>query len=113
MGRTPKKDLHPDLLKWLHQIGANVAALREESGMTQTELSRRSKVSLTTLNEIETRRFRDIRMSTIIALARGLDVAAILLLRGSDVKLKSSDQTRLMKASEDILRIAKKITGHD
>lgn len=113
MGRPPKKDLHPDLSKWLQQIGGNLAALREEAEMSQAELSRRSKVSLTTINEIESRRFRDIRMSTIVALARGLGTSPMLLLRSSELKLKSSDQTRLLKASEDILRITKKLTDHD
>lgn len=113
MGRAPKNDLHPDLLKWLQQIGANVAALRDESGLTLSELSKRAKVSVTTINEIESRRFRDIRMSTIVALAHGLNVSPMALLRGSDIKIKSSDQNRLLKASEDILRITKKLTDHD
>ena len=113
MGRPPKKDLPPDLAKWLQQIGANVAALRDETGLTLAELSKRSKVSVTTINEIESRRFRDIRMSTIVALANGLGISPMALLRGSDIKLKSSDQNRLLKASEDILRITKKLTDPD
>lgn len=113
MGRPPKNDLPADLAKWLHQIGANVRAFRQESGLSLAELAKRSKVSVTTINEIEARRFRDIRMSTIVGLARGLDISPLLLLRTSDVKLKSADQSRLLKASEDILRITKKLIDHD
>ena len=113
MGRPPKNDLPADLAKWLHQIGVNVQSFRKEAGLSLAELAKRSKVSVTTINEIESRRFRDIRMSTIVGLARGLDISPLLLLRTSDIKLKSSDQSRLLKAGEDILRITKKIIDHD
>ena len=113
MGRPPKKDLPPELRRWLQNIGANLSALREASDMTQAQLSKRSKVSITTINEIESRRFRDIRMSTLVALSEGLKVPLLQLIKGTDIKLKVNDQTRLLKASEDILRIAKKISDHD
>lgn len=113
MGRPTKKDLPPDLVKWLNQIGANVRSTRQELKLSQAEVSKRSKVSITTLNHIESQRSRDIRMSTIVALATGMGVPPLLLLRVSDIKLKSSDHSRLLKASEDILRITKKLTDHD
>jgi transcriptional regulator with XRE-family HTH domain len=113
MGRPPKSDIHPELQKWLRQIGANLQALRQDKGMTQAQLSKKSKISITTINEIESRRFRDIRMSTIVSLALGLDIQVIYLLRVSDIKLRATDQTKLLRASEDILRIAKKISDND
>jgi transcriptional regulator with XRE-family HTH domain len=113
MGRPPKSDLHPELQKWLRQIGANLLSLRQEKGLTQAQLAAKSKISVTTINEAEARRFRDIRMSTLVSLAEGLDVSVSLLLRVSDVKLRSTDQARLLKASEDILRITKKLTDQD
>lgn len=80
MGRPPKANLPPDLTELLRQIGRNVSALRTRKRFSQTELSRRSKVSLTTINEIETRQFRDIRLSTLSAIARTLGVPVVRVL---------------------------------
>ena len=108
MGRKPKADLPSDLTSVLERIGANLREARLGKGITQAALAKLSKISATTINEIETRRFRDIRVSTLLALSSPLDVEVSELLRPSDVKLSSSDRTRLLKASEDIARITKK-----
>ncbi len=113
MGRRPKADLPLELSQLLKQVGANLRDLRAAKGLTQAELASKSKVSPTTLNEIESRRFRDIRLSTLAALAKVLSVPVVRLLATSDVKVTSKDQARLLKASEDILNIARRITGHD
>ena len=52
-------------------------------------------------------------MSTIVSLAEGLGVSVLFILRGSDLKLRANDHSRLLKASEDILRITKKLTEQD
>ncbi len=113
MGRPPKSAIDPDLSRLLQTIGGNITDLRKAHGITLAELSARSKVSISTLNEIEKRRFRDIRLSTIAAIAKVFAVPVIQLLLGSDIKLKSSDRTRLLRASEDILRISRKLNDGD
>lgn len=109
MGRPPKKNLPTDLNNALHQIGLNLLDLREDRGLSQSELARQSGVSLTTINEIETRKFRDIRISTLSSLAATLKVPLIEFFRTSDIRLSDQDQARLLKASEAIWRISKKL----
>lgn len=109
MGRAPKHELPLELASVLRQVGANLFSIREERGLTQAELARRSKISTTTVNEIETRQFRDIRLSTLSALAAALEVSIVELLAPSNVELSSNDQAQLLKASEAILRIARKL----
>lgn len=78
-------------------------------GLSQAELARRSKVSITTVNEIETRQFRDVRLSTLSALARTLQIPVVRLLQSPDFDLSSRDQTQLLRASEAIFRITRKL----
>jgi DNA-binding Xre family transcriptional regulator len=46
----------------------------EEGGMSQSELARRSKVSLVTINSIANNRTRRVDLDTLDALAKALDV---------------------------------------
>jgi transcriptional regulator with XRE-family HTH domain len=109
MGRPPKLNLSPRFSELLHQIGSNVRYFREEQGLTQAALARRAKISNTTLNEIETRQFRDVRLSTLAALAQALETPVMHLLGGSDIELPSKDQAQLLKASESIMKITRKL----
>src|SRR5262245_22655820 len=109
MGRPHKKHLPLELSTVLRQIGANLAHLRRQKGFTQAEIARRSGISITTINEIETRQSRDIRLSTLSQIARCLDVEMLELMEGSDVELNSQDQAQLLKAGETILRITRKL----
>lgn len=110
MGRPPKTNLPNELTQLLKKVGSNLSAIRKEKGLTQSELARRSKVSITTINEIETRRiFRDIRLSTLTALSSALGVPATRFFWSSDLELHQRDQAQLLKASEAISRIAQKI----
>ncbi len=113
MGRPPKEHLDPSLQKMLRVIGANLKQIRTQKGISQVEVAASAKISITTLNEIEKRRYRDVRLSTVCAIAQALSVPVISLLTDSDVKLKSADQTKLLKASEEIINIARKIRGND
>src|SRR4051812_17919020 len=112
MGRPVKSHLPAELAGLLKQIGANLTDLRAKKGLSQAELARRSKISTTTLNEIESRQFRDVRLSTLSALAHALGVSVIEVLQSSDVEINSKDQARLLKASEAIVRITRKLR-HD
>lgn len=83
--------------------------MRLERKISQAALARQAGISITTLNEIETRRCRDIRLSTLSTIARTLGVSVNELLNKSDLKLNSGDRAQLLKASEAILRITRKI----
>ena len=113
MGRAPKTNLPYDLALLLKRVGGNIRDRREKIDMTQAELASKSKVSVTTLNEIESRRFRDIRLSTLVAIAKILEVSVPSLLQGSDVKLSSGDRARFLKASEELVRLGLKLRHED
>ena len=110
MGRPAKSDLPSELRDILHHLGANLIAAREERGMSQIDLANEAGISITTLNEIESRRHRDVRLSTLCAFSKVLKVSVIRLLHGSDLELDHRDQVQLLKASEAIFRISKKIS---
>ena len=109
MGRPPKKTLPADLNEILNQVGSAIQYYRERKGISQAELARLAEVSNTTLNEIETRKFRDIRLSTLLQISDALDVSLHQLFLKSDIDLHRRDQTQLLKASETISRIARKL----
>ena len=114
MGRPPKLHIPADLKRILLSVGKNIRARREKLKISQVELSRRAKVSQTTLNEIESRSARDIRVSTLLLIAEKLGVSLSELFMESDLQLaKSNDHAQLLQASETILRIAKKATSKD
>lgn len=94
-------------------MGANIVFHRESGGISQTELARRSKVSLTTIHEIETKRFRDLRLSTLDSIARALKVPIDQLIRTSELDLNRQEEAQLLKASETILRITEKLRKND
>lgn len=110
MGRAPKNDLPADLRKILVVVGANIRSQRQRLGITQAKLARASKVSLATLNEIETKCSRDIRLSTLVAIAAQLEIELPYLLLDSDLKENRSqgDQAQFLKASDTLNRLSKK-----
>jgi len=112
MGRTPKQNLPEELSVLLDAIGANIIALRESASMTQAALARSAKISATTLNEIEARRYRDIRLSTLVSIADALGVNVLYLFPPADNRIGSHDSMTLLKASEDILRVWRKLARH-
>ena len=109
MGRKPKS-ISQDLARQLERISTNVRRLREARKFSQADIARRSKVSTTTVIEIETKPVRDIRLGTLVAIASALDVDVVRLLHGSDLRMPESDKALLLKASEDILRVTRKWT---
>lgn len=109
MGRVPKKSLPATLAFVLQQVGHSVQELRKAAKLTQAELARRAGISLTTLNELETRQCRDVRLSTLSQIASVLNTPVARLLQVPDVRLSQSEQTQLLTASEAIVRIAKRL----
>jgi transcriptional regulator with XRE-family HTH domain len=112
MGRKIKQNLPKDLSDLLELIGANLRDMRTSRGITQAALAKNSKVSTTTVSDLESKCARDVRLSTLTALARVLDCDVARLLVVSDLNLTAKDQARLLKASEDILKIARKVRPH-
>jgi len=63
------------------KLGENVRDARKERGWTQEELSGRTKLAVVQISRIE-RGKREIRLSTLIRLLDGLEIAPDVLLRG-------------------------------
>jgi HTH-type transcriptional regulator/antitoxin HipB len=63
------------------KLGENVRDARRERGWTQEELSAKTKLAVVQISRIE-RGKREIRLSTLIRLLDGLEVAPDVLLRG-------------------------------
>jgi transcriptional regulator with XRE-family HTH domain len=63
------------------KLGANVRDARNARGWTQEELSGRTKLAVVQISRIE-RGKREIRLSTLIRLVDGLEVAPDVLLNG-------------------------------
>lgn len=64
-----------------YQVGANIRANRKEQGLTQEDLAHRAGLHPVELGRAE-RGTRDLRISTVVKIARGLDIEAAELLRG-------------------------------
>jgi transcriptional regulator with XRE-family HTH domain len=62
-------------------VGQNVRAIRKRADLTQEALADRSGMHLVEIGRAE-RGVRDLRVSTVAKLARGLEVPASELLRG-------------------------------
>jgi transcriptional regulator with XRE-family HTH domain len=63
------------------QFGANLRRLRLDAGLTQMELSNRSGLDMAEISRLETG-LRDVRLSTIVRLADGLEVSVRTLVDG-------------------------------
>lgn len=109
MGRKPKTNLPNDLVKTIRRVGANLHYYRLDAELTQAELSKAAQVSVTTINEMEARRCRDMRLSTLVSLAKALDVPLIKFFGESDLKLGSEDKQKLLRASEDLAVLIRKL----
>jgi transcriptional regulator with XRE-family HTH domain len=63
------------------QFGANLRRLRHSAGLSQLQLSDRSGLHFTEISRLE-RGVRDPRLTTIVQLARGLEVDPAELVAG-------------------------------
>ena len=63
------------------QVGQNIRANRKQQGLTQEELAHRAGLHPVELSRAE-RGTRDLRISTVAKIARGLGIEAADLLRG-------------------------------
>jgi transcriptional regulator with XRE-family HTH domain len=67
-----------------HRVGANVKRLRNRRSLTQDELGRLSGVSKMEVYRLEKARTGDPRISTVIKLAKALEIDETELIHGSD-----------------------------
>jgi transcriptional regulator with XRE-family HTH domain len=63
------------------QVGLNIRTSRKQQGLTQEDLAHRSGLHPVELGRAE-RGTRDLRVSTVVKIARGLRIEASDLLRG-------------------------------
>jgi transcriptional regulator with XRE-family HTH domain len=63
------------------QLGANIRRIRRAAGLSQMQLSDRCDLHFSEISRLE-RGGRDARLSTIVKIARGLEVPAAELLAG-------------------------------
>ena len=94
-------------------IGANIREARDRLELSQAELARRAKVSPTTVNGIEKARLRDLRLSTLVNIAQVLEMDVARICRASDLDISESDQSRLLKVSDELFRISRRVKKSD
>lgn len=109
MSRTPKSDLPPELKSVLKIVGKNLKSLRDDRGLSQSSLAEKSGVSLTTLNEIESKQHRDIRVSTLVSIAQALNVSLIELFLDTDIEISNSDRDQFLQASQVLQKLSRKL----
>jgi len=68
----------------VEEVGERLARLMAMKGMSQSELSRRSGVSRTHICKVVSGDRRKLRLSTVVALARGLGVRPEIFLASKD-----------------------------
>lgn len=98
-----------ELAAVLKNVCRKLTAFRKECGISQNELSKRSKIALSTINEIENQIVKDLRLSTITCLARHLDRKVIEFLTDSDLNVSDQDLKDLEKACLLLSRIVQKL----
>ena len=69
--RTPLPE-DKDLARFIRSFAKNLKSLRDKADLSQQELASKAGLSTTTVYELENARVADIRLGTIVALARAL-----------------------------------------
>ena len=90
------------LTKWAVKIGNRLRARRKEVGLSLTELSRLSGSTASTLSHIE-RGTRDVKLSTLVALADALriDIPDLLVHQDDEPHIKKHDTVRGYNLDDD------------
>ena len=90
-------------------IAKNLQSLRKEAGLSQTKLSKLSGVAASTINEIENLVVKDIRLSTISALAKILEVEPLEVITPSSFDFKNEEKEEFQQALKTLMKISKKM----
>ncbi len=108
MSRPTKTELPSELAKVLKVLSKNIKFLRKQEDLSQGDLASAAGISVTTLNEIESKAHRDIRVSTLVSIAESLDTNIIDLFLSPDAPHSPSDMEQLLQVSRTINRIVQK-----
>lgn len=104
MSRPAKSELPKELSKVLKLVSQNIKTIRKQQGLSQIQLAEDAGISVTTLNEIESKANRDIRISTLVALAESLDASLLDLFLAGEGVPNSKDMEQLMHLSRSLDR---------
>lgn len=109
MTRQRKQYSDKKLDKLISVIAKNLTIHRETAGLSQNKLSEKSGVALSTINEIENLKVKDMRLSTISTLAKTLKIDPIDLMKNNDLKVSKTHRDRFMKACNELELIRRSI----
>ena len=109
MPRVKKNYENNHLHKLVRHVGTMLKFTREQASLSQNKLSKISKVSISTINEIENFKANDIRLSTISTLAHYLNVNPLCLLVPSKFELGVDDKIKFKKAVKVLDEINRQI----
>ncbi len=109
MARTRKTYNDKGLTGAMQCIAKSLTAAREALGLSQRQLAKKSRIGLATINELESGATRDLRLSTIFALAKHLKADPREWLWESDVKLSHSDKSDLAEILQKLQLIQTRI----
>jgi len=105
MPRIKKTYNDKSLALLVKNVGKMLRYCREEVDLSQNQLSKKSGVSISTINEIENQNVNDIRLSTICTLSKHLDVAPLLLITPSNMRISDNDVKSFKSACRTLLKI--------
>ena len=108
MSRPAKSELPKELALVLKILSKNVRSLRKEKDLSQANLAKAAGISVTTLNEFESKGHRDIRVSTLVSIAETLDVSVIDLFLSSEHPTSSSEMEQLLQVSRTLNKLVQK-----
>jgi len=109
MARLKKLYDDKQLSKLVTNIGVMLKFYREKAELSQNQLSRRSKVSISTINEIENFKVNDLRFSTICTLAPHLKIDPLVLIVPSKFEIRDDDRASFKKAVKTLSDISKRL----
>ncbi len=109
MPRLKKQYGDKSLVRFVSHIGKMLRHYREEAGLSQNKLAKVSGVSISTINEIENCVVNDMRFSTVMTLARFLEVDPLKLIVPSDLELPDEDKKDFRVAVKILDRINKRL----
>lgn len=102
MSRVRKQYNSRELADLMRNVCYKLRKLREEQEISQSELSRRSSVSQSTINDLENGVSTDLQLSTLCLLSKALKVRVVDFFSSTDLDLSDPDRREFLKAMEDV-----------
>jgi transcriptional regulator with XRE-family HTH domain len=111
MARVRKQYRSNELSRYLDNVRKKLRLFSEENRLSQRAVAGKAGITLSTVNEIWTGAARDVRLSTLVALASALDRDVLQLMAGSDLSLTDPDKQDLETVWQRINRLYQKHCG--